>query len=239
MKKSKRKLYMIEIFGLLLALLWLSPFYLMIVNAFKTKREIFTDVLGLPKEFTTDNFVKAFNDLDFLNHFSTPLLITVVGVGVIILFSSMAGYALARNKSKLSGIIFLVFVAAMLIPFQSVMIPLVSLFGKAEMLNRAGLILMYLGFGSSLSIFLYHGAMTGISNSMDEAAIIDGANKFQVFWNIIFPLLKPISVTVGILNVIWIWNDYLITITHISRFKCDDSIENVSCSLANIQNNGI
>ena len=227
MKKSKRNLYIIEFFGLLLALLWLSPFYLMIVNAFKTKREIFSDVLGLPNEYTMDNFVKAFIDLDFMRSLFNSLLITVVGVGIIIIFSSMAGYALARNKSKLSGIIFLVFVAAMLIPFQSVMIPLVSLFGKADMLNRAGLIFMYLGFGSSLSIFLYHGAMTGISNSLDEAAIIDGANKFQVFWNIIFPLLKPISVTVGILNVIWIWNDYLLTITYISRFKCDDSLKNV------------
>ena len=210
MKQSKRNLYIIEIFGLLLALLWLSPFYLMIVNAFKTKREIFTDVLGLPNEYTMDNFVKAFIDLDFMSSLMNSLLITVSGVGIIIIFSSMAGYALARNKSKLSGIIFLVFVAAMLIPFQSVMIPLVSLFGQADMLNRPGLIFMYLGFGSSLSIFLYHGAMTGISSSMDEAAIIDGANKFQVFWKIIFPLLKPISVTVGILNVIWIWNDYLL-----------------------------
>ncbi|AMQ06195.1 MULTISPECIES: carbohydrate ABC transporter permease [Sporosarcina] len=210
MKQSKRNLYIIEFFGLLLALLWLSPFYLMIVNAFKTKREIFTDVLGLPKEYTMDNFVKAFIDLDFMSALLNSILITVSGVGIIIIFSSMAGYALARNKSKLSGIIFLVFVAAMLIPFQSVMIPLVSLFGQADMLNRPGLIFMYLGFGSSLSIFLYHGAMTGISSSMDEAAIIDGANRFQVFWKIIFPLLKPISVTVGILNVIWIWNDYLL-----------------------------
>ncbi|HJF33765.1 MAG TPA: carbohydrate ABC transporter permease [Sporosarcina psychrophila] len=210
MKQSKRNLYIIEFFGLLLALLWLSPFYLMLTNAFKTKREIFTDVLGLPNEYTMDNFVKAFIDLDFMKSLFNSVIITVLGVGVIIVFSSMAGYALARNKSKLSGIIFLVFVAAMLIPFQSVMIPLVSIFGKADMLNRTGLIFMYLGFGSSLSIFLYHGAMTGISNSMDEAAIIDGANKFQVFWKIIFPLFKPISVTVGILNVIWIWNDYLL-----------------------------
>lgn len=210
MKSSKRKLYLVEFFGILLALLWLSPFYLMLVNAFKTKREMFTGVLGLPKEFTTDNFVKAFVDLDFVRSLTNSLVITIGSVAIIILFSAMAGYALARNKSKLSGIILLGFVAAMLIPFQSVMIPLVSLFGKADMLNKFGLIFMYLGFGSSLSIFLYHGAMTGISKSLDEAAIIDGANKFQVFWHIIFPLLKPISVTVGILNVIWIWNDYLL-----------------------------
>ncbi|MFD2679681.1 carbohydrate ABC transporter permease [Bacillus seohaeanensis] len=210
MEKKKKNKLLLEIFGLILALVWLSPFYLMIVNAFKTKRGIFSDVLGLPEEMTFDNFTEAFIELDFLQSLFNSLLISILSVGVIILFSSMAGYALARNKSKLSGFVFFLFVGAMLIPFQSVMIPLVSLFGNFEMLNRVGLVFMYLGFGSSLSIFLYHGAMTGISKSLDEAAIIDGANKFQVFWHIIFPLLKPISVTVGILNVIWIWNDFLL-----------------------------
>ena len=210
MKSRKRQLYLVEILGLLLGLLWLSPFYLMIVNAFKTKKEIFSGVLGIPEAWTFDNFVQAFIDLDFLRSLFNSVLITVVSVGIIIIFASMAGFALARNTSKLSGAILLIFVAAMLIPFQSVMIPLVSLFGKVDLLNRAGLIFMYLGFGSSLSIFLYHGAMTGISQSLDEAAFMDGANKFQVFRHIIFPLLKPISVTVGILNVIWIWNDYLL-----------------------------
>ena len=210
MKIRKRKSFLLETFGLLLALLWLSPFYLMIVNALKSKRDIFTDVLGLPSELVTENFVKAYIDLDFTKSLFNSLFITILSVAIIIIFSSMAGYALARNKSKLSGILLLAFVAAMLIPFQSVMIPLVSLFGKADMLNKTGLIFMYLGFGCSLSIFLYHGAMTGISKSLDEAAIIDGANKFQVYWHIVFPLLKPISVTVGILNVIWIWNDYLL-----------------------------
>ncbi|MGR9048537.1 carbohydrate ABC transporter permease [Halobacillus sp. SY10] len=208
--KEKRNLISIEILGLLLGLIWIAPFYLMIVNAFKTKRDIFSGVLGFPEEVVFSNFVEAFIDLAFLKSLFNSVLITGLSIAIIILFSSMAGYALARNKSKLSGIIFFIFVAAMLIPFQSVMIPLVSIFGQADMLNAGGLIFMYLGFGCSLSIFLYHGAMTGISKSMDEAAIIDGANRFQTFWYIIFPLLKPISVTVAILNVIWIWNDYLL-----------------------------
>ncbi|WP_413379874.1 carbohydrate ABC transporter permease [Alkalihalobacillus sp. 1P02AB] len=210
MKSNKRKLYLLEIIGILLGLLWLSPFYLMIVNAFKSKREIFTDVLGFPEGLMTENFVRAFNDLNFFNSLWNSTVITFVSILIIVVFSSMAGYALARNKSKLSSVLLLVFVAAMLIPFQSVMIPLVSNFGSVDMLNKAGLIFMYLGFGCSLSIFLYHGAMTGVSPSLDEAALVDGANKFQIFWKIIFPLLKPISVTVAILNVIWIWNDYLL-----------------------------
>lgn len=209
-KSGKWNLTLIQILGILLGLLWISPFFLMIINAFKSKAEIFTNVLALPGSLAFTNFIEAFNELDFIRSFFNSLLVTVLSVVIIILFSSMAGYALARNKSKLSSFLLFIFVAAMLIPFQSVMIPLVSNFGKFEMLNRGGLIIMYLGFGCSLSIFLYHGAMTSISKSLDEAAIIDGANKFQLFWYIIFPLLRPISVTVGILNVIWIWNDFLL-----------------------------
>lgn len=209
MQRNKPK-YLLAAIGSLLALLWLSPFYLMIVNSFKTKREMFTDTLGLPEIFTFDNYQEAFVRLDFIKTFFNSVLITVLAVVVIILFSSMAAYALSRKGGKVSTIVFFLFVAAMLIPFQSVMIPLVTIFGKVEMLNRGGLIFMYLGFGASLSIFLYHGTLSGISKSLDEAATIDGANRFQVFWYIIFPMLKPVTVTVAILNVIWIWNDYLL-----------------------------
>ncbi len=177
---------------------------------FENKKEIFSDTLRLPKAFDFTNYTEAFTRLNFLTAFLNSLIITVVSVAIIILFSSMAAYALSRNKSKVSTVIFFIFVAAMLIPFQSVMIPLITIFGKMDMLNRYGLIFMYLGFGSSLSIFLYHGTLNGVPKALDEAATIDGANKFQVFWYVIFPMLKPITVTVAILNTIWIWNDYLL-----------------------------
>lgn len=215
--KENRKYLIFEVLGILIGLIWISPFYLMLVNSFKVPREIFANVLNFPSEFNFDNYIVAFDDLNFIRSFFNSLFITLVSVAVIILFSSMAGYALARNKSRLSGFILLTFVAAMLIPFQSVMIPLTANFGRAGMLNRAGLIFMYLGFGGSLAIFLYHGAMTRVSISMDEAAIIDGANKFQIFFRIVFPLLSPISVTVAILNVIWIWNDFLLPSLVLSR----------------------
>ncbi|MGE8079843.1 carbohydrate ABC transporter permease [Peribacillus loiseleuriae] len=207
---KNRRFLLLEIIGILLAIVWLVPFYLMVVNAFKTKRDIFADTLGLPEEWTWDNFVQAFVQLGFIKAFGNSLFITAVSTLIIIICSAMAAYALSRNKSKLSTVIFFMFVAAMLIPFQAVMIPLVSQFGQLDMLNRSSLIFMYLGFGASLSIFLYHGALKGIPESLDDAAKIDGCNKFQTFWYIIFPLLKPMSVTVGVLNVIWIWNDYLL-----------------------------
>ena len=206
----KRYLILVEILGIFLALMWLAPFYLMIVNSFKTKREIFTDTLSLPAVFSLENYYEAFERLNFIQTFFNSIFITVTSVGIIIIFSSMAAYALSRNISKISSVLFFVFIAAMLIPFQSVMIPLITIFGSLDMLNRIGIIIMYLGFGSGLSIFLFYGALSGIPKTLDEAARIDGASNFQIFWRIIFPILKPISVTVGILNTIWIWNDYLL-----------------------------
>lgn len=202
--------FKLEFVGLALALLWLVPFYLMFVNSFKTKREIFTSTIALPGLWNLDNYIEAYQELDFLRTLFNSLFITITSVVLIVLFSAMGAYALSRAKSKFSSVFFYLFVAAMLIPFQSVMIPLVTVFGRFEMLNQAGLIFMYIGFGASLSIFLYHGALNNVSRSLDEAATIDGANRWQIFWHIIFPMLKPITVTVAILNIIWIWNDYLL-----------------------------
>src|SRR5690606_14152953 len=178
----KKRNYKLEILGIFLALIWLAPFYLMIVNSFKSKREIFTNTISLPESWNLDNYIEAFQELDFLRTLFNSLLITISSVVLIIIFSAMAAYALSRVKSKISTILFFTFVAAMLIPFQSVMIPLVTVFGRFEMLNQGGLIFMYIGFGASLSIFLYHGALNNIPKSLDEAATIDGANRFQVFW---------------------------------------------------------
>lgn len=205
-----KKKYLLEIIGILMGIFWIAPFYLMIINSFKTKKGIFSDTLSMPDKWTLDNFYLASQQLEFLKTLFNSLLITIISVSVIIIFSSMSAYALARSKTKVSVFLFFVFVAAMLIPFQAVMIPLVGVMGKFGFLNRGGLIFMYLGFGASLSIFLYHGTLKSIPVSLDEAATIDGCNKFQIFWFIIFPILKPITVTVTILNTIWIWNDYLL-----------------------------
>lgn len=210
MSTTKKKNIILVILGTILSILWLSPFYLMLANSFKTKKEIFESPIKMPGGFHLENYTQAADNLSFVQTFTNSILITVISVLIIIVFSSMAAYALARVKSKVSAVVFFIFVAAMLIPFQAVMIPLVSFFGKLGMLNRPGIVFLYLGFGSSMAIFLYHGTITGIPKSLDEAAIIDGCNRFQVFWYIIFPILKPITVTVAILNTIWIWNDYLL-----------------------------
>jgi raffinose/stachyose/melibiose transport system permease protein len=215
--KLKAGKVILEFIGIALGILFLSPFYIIIINSLKTKRELFESVLSFPKLFTIDNYKQAFERLHYLSAITNSLLITIGSVIVIGVFASMAGWMLERTKTKLSNVILLLFVSSMLIPFQAIMLPLIRIMGKLGLLNRGGLIFMYLGFGAALSIFLYHGFVKGIPKELDEASMIDGCSKFQTFWYIIFPLLKPMTVTVSILNVVWIWNDFLLPSLVINR----------------------
>lgn len=210
--KQNAKKYLLTVLGLILSLIWVAPFYLVLINAFKTKKDIFTNTMGLPTDWMLQNFTKAGKDLKLTESFANSLIIVIVSITVIIIFSSMAAYALQRNNRKTSTVIFLIFAVSMLIPFQAIMIPLVKLFGSVRMLNLPGLIFMYLGLGSgsALAIILYHGALKGVPQSLDEAALIDGCGRLRTFWKIIFPMLKPNTVTIIVLDIIWIWNDYLL-----------------------------
>lgn len=209
-KKLSLRRIIATILSCLLALVFLSPFYIIVVNSFKTKKELFESTLALPTNAVFDNYKDAFERLDFIKSLAHSLFITIVSVGLIIVFSSMAAWMLQRTKTKTSTAIFMLFIASMIVPFQAVMLPLVRVAGKVHFLNMGGLIFMYVGFFASLSIFLYHGFLKSIPAELDEAAMLDGCNKFQTFWYIIFPLLKPITITVSILNTVAIWNDYLL-----------------------------
>lgn len=218
MKHKIRSSKLILVLGWLMAVLTLFPIYIMIINSFKGRAQIFTDTIGLPESLDFTYYINAIRKMDFLRAFCNSLIITVISILFIIIFSSMAAWVLVRSKSRLSKFIFFLLVATMLIPFQAVMIPLMQYMSiwQIKAINFSmidthyGLIFMYIGFGTSLSVFLYHGFIKGVPVSLEEAAMIDGCNKFQTFWRIVFPMLKPISVTVAILNVIWMWNDYLL-----------------------------
>lgn len=212
MKESILKKIAWNVFAFFIAVTFLSPLYIAFTNSFKTQKGIYMDTIGLPSKdvFTLGNYVQAFKDLDFFHSFMNSLLITTSSTVLIIIFSSMAAWVLVRSKTKISKFLFFLFAAAMLIPFQSVMLPLINLMGKLHLLNPVGLVFMYVGFGSSLSIIMYHGFIKNIPLELEEAATIDGCNKFQTFWLIVFPLLKPITVTVSILNAMWVWNDFLL-----------------------------
>lgn len=215
MKKIKK--LVIEILALLLGIIYLLPVYIMVVNAFKDRAQMYENVLALPNKFDFVYFAKAIEKMNYLKAFYNSLIITFLSIGIIVLLASMTAWMLVRTNHIISKIIFFTFIATMLIPFQAVMMPLMQFMGFINkntflpMLNsRVGLIYMYVGFGTSMAVFLFHGFIKGIPVSLEEAATIDGCNKWKIFFNIIFPILKPTTVTVIILDLIWIWNDFLL-----------------------------
>ncbi|WP_314062371.1 carbohydrate ABC transporter permease [uncultured Vagococcus sp.] len=208
--KFKSKKIVLIVVGLAFSALWFYPFFLILINSFKTKQEIFQNTLNLPKSLVFTNYGTAVEKLDFVRSAANSLLITIGSLMLIIIVSSLAAYALSRNTSKLSSFIYFIIAIGLLIPFQGIMIPLISLFGKVSMLNRPGLMVMYLGLATSMATFMYYGALRGIPKSLDEAALIDGASTLKIYWKIIFPLLKPTTVTIIVLNSLWFWNDYLL-----------------------------
>jgi len=210
------KLGILEVFAWILLLLYMTPFYLMFINSFKTRREIFANTTGLPDAWNFKNYLDAIKRMDMISSFTNSMIITVASVALIILFSSMAAWVLVRNQTKKSKIIFYLFTSGMIVPFQAVMLPLVKWMAKIQvgpfkMLGtHYGLIFMYIGFGVSMSIFLYHGFIKAIPKEVEEAATIDGCSKWQTYTKVILPLLKPTTVTVAVLNSIWVWNDFLL-----------------------------
>ncbi|WP_127532322.1 carbohydrate ABC transporter permease [Paenibacillus kobensis] len=200
-----------EAAAVLLALLFLVPFYFLLANSFKPYADILLDASSLPKALRWHNYTKAFDVMNFLHAFRNSLLITVTSIAGLTLFGSMAAYRMVRKPSMYNNLLFTLFVAAMVIPFQSIMIPLMKVGSWFHLVNNMpGLWLCYIGFGSSLTIFLYHGFVKSIPAEVEEAAVVDGCSPYGVFWRIVFPLLKPMTMTIVILNSLWIWNDFLL-----------------------------
>lgn len=200
------------IVGILLAILFLFPIYILAVNSFKSQKGIFIDPIGFPQEgmATLQNYPEAVDKMDYFGAFLNSLLITIAATVLIIVCASMAAWVLVRYKNKMSSVLFFLFSIAMIIPFQCVMLPLVKLMSSLGLQNPPGLVFMYLGFGSSLSIMLYHGFIKGIPVELEEAAMIDGCGMWRTFWRVTFPLLTPITTTVAIVNIMWVWNDFLL-----------------------------
>ncbi len=193
------------------ALIWLSPLLLALMNSFKTNGELLTNVMSLPTELNFDNYARTLDKMHYFRSFGNTVLVAGVSVTLIILFSAVAGWKLCRTKTKLSGFIYALFIFSMLIPFSSIMIPIYRVILALKLKNSLiGLALVYAGLGVSMAVFLYHGFVKGIPQELEEAAMMDGCNQFQVFWYMVLPLLKPITATVCITNVLWVWNDFLL-----------------------------
>lgn len=173
--------------------------------------DILANPLALPKTISWDNFSQAMEKMNFFRSLTNSIIITVISVSALIVFSSMLAYYLARTKTKFTKTVFLILVASMIVPFQALMIPFMSIFAQfVSINNQASLIFFYIGFGVALSTFLYHGFISKIPTEIDEAAAMDGANDLVIFWKIMFPMLRPVTATVAIVNALWIWNDFLL-----------------------------
>ena len=215
---SKRKMTnALAMTGLIIIFIaYMFPFVMVVINSLKEKRDIIKSPfswLFTIKGLSFDNFVKAFTQMDFLNAFKNSLIVTVCSTLLVTLLASMLAYYIVRHNNKISKITFALMVASMIIPFQAIMTPLVSIYGGTlNVLNhRLTLIFMHTGFSMSMSVFMFHGFIKGnIPIALEEAAYIDGCTHTQTFFKIVLPLLKPIISTMVILNSLAFWNDYLL-----------------------------
>ncbi|NLM12553.1 MAG: carbohydrate ABC transporter permease [Epulopiscium sp.] len=219
--RKKAGIFVLEVLAIILVLLFLFPFFLVVINSAKESAGIIISPLALPERwgqmFTNMNNVIHNQNFNYWKSFFNSVFITIVSLTLLSLFSSMAAWVLVRNKTGWSNFIFMTLVAAMIIPFQVVMLPLLSTFrelseftGIRMLSSYKGLIFAYIGFGGSMSVFIFHGFIKTIPYELEEAALIDGCTPESTFFRILFPLLKPIQVTVLILNGVWIWNDFLL-----------------------------
>lgn len=197
----------------LLTVVFLTPIIFIFINAFKGKFFISDSPFSLPTGETfvgLENFTTGIEATGFLTAMGWSFFITISSVVVIILFTSMTAYFITRVKNKFTNVVYYLFVFSMIVPFQMVMFPLSKMADMFSLDNPLGMVFIYLGFGAGLSVFMFSGFVKSIPLEIEEAAMIDGCNPLQTYFKVVLPILKSTSITVAILNAMWIWNDYLL-----------------------------
>jgi raffinose/stachyose/melibiose transport system permease protein len=201
------------IFLLVLAVLFLAPILIVLMNSFKGRFFISDSPFALPNAQTfvaLKNYFSGIAKTGFFPAFGYSLFITVFSVSTIVLFTSMTAWCITRVKSKVSSFLYYLLIFSMIVPFQMVMFTMSKMANIMHLDNPVGIIVIYLGFGAGLSVFIFSGFIKSIPHEIEEAATIDGCNPIQTFFLIVFPILQPVFITVAILNTMWIWNDYLL-----------------------------
>lgn len=196
-----------------LVIVFLTPIFFVFMNSFKGKLFISDVPFALPTGnmfVGLENYTEGIRKTGFFSAFGWSAFITVASVLVIILFTSMTAWYITRVKSRLTSALYYGFVFSMVVPFQMIMFTMSKLADMLNLNNPLGMVVLYLGFGSGLSVFMFCGFVKSIPYEIEEAAMIDGCNPLQTFFNIVMPILKPTAITVAILNAMWIWNDYLL-----------------------------
>lgn len=197
----------------LLSILFLAPILIVVVNSFKGRFFISDAPFALPTAETfaqLSNYINGVTKTGFLSAFCYSLFITVFSVAAIILFTSMTAWYIARVKTRLTSVLYYLFVFSMIVPFQMVMFTMVKTANVLRIDNPVGIIILYLGFGSGLAVFMFTGFIKSVPLDVEEAATIDGCSPVQTFFRVVFPILKPTAITVAILQAMWVWNDYLL-----------------------------
>lgn len=198
---------------LLLSALFLFPIYLVVINSFKSKFNIVGTPFEFPNEDTfvgIENYINGIQSSGIVGAFFRTLFITVASVLAIVIFTSMTAWYITRVKSKFNKIVYYLFLFSMIVPFQMVMFTMTSVCINLGLNNVIGIIPVYLGFGSGLSVFMFSGFVKSLPKEIEEAAMIDGCSPLKTFFMVVFPILKPTAITVAILNAMWIWNDFLL-----------------------------
>ena len=208
----------ITILLIICSLTILFPLYITIVIAFKQPSEMIGNILSLPKSWSFSNFKQAIEMTNFFHTIMNSLFITAGAVVVTIVTNSLVAYAIARNMhKKFYKFVYFYFVSAMFVPFSMLMLPLVKQVSFFNLDNKVGMIILYMVFGISMNTLLYVGYLKNIPLELEEAAYVDGAKQWTVFWKIIFPLLKPMHATVGIMTALWAWNDVMMPLVILSE----------------------
>lgn len=196
---------------IILAVIFLIPFFLIFISSFKSKTMILESPFAMPRTFNFRYYQNGISDVDYWQAFFNSVFITVLSVILIVATTSVMGWVIVRCKHKFLKVLYYLFLISMVVPFQLVMYPMIYLSSNFFMLdNIFGIIILYIGFGAGLSVFLFVGFLKSIPIEIEEAALIDGCTPFKTFLYVVFPILKPTVVTVIILNAMWVWNDYLL-----------------------------
>lgn len=222
--RKKRKyspgLFCIEAILVLLACFMVFPMVLIFINSFKSNGEILLDMLALPAKWSFGNYKEAIAKMNFFRKFANTILVSASSVVGIVLFGSMAAYKVTRVKNKISNVIYYGILFTMAIPFQVLMVPIVIVARNLHIVNTLyGMVIMYWGFLLPMAMFLYCGFIKGVSRELEEAALIDGCGQFQAFFYVVFPILKPITATVAIINMLGVFNDFMLPLIMINSEK--------------------
>lgn len=201
----------LTIFLLTVSIIVLSPLLLALLNSFKTLSEITYDVAALPEIWQTANYERAWNSLNFPRALFNSLLVTVLSNAGVVLISSMAAYRIVRHPTRSNRALYKIFLAEMILPFQVVMIPLTIVIKKMGLIDSiAGVVFAYLGMGVAMGVFTYCGFIKTVPRDIEEAARIDGCTELGTFFHVVFPLLRPTTYTLIVINTFWFWNDFLL-----------------------------